>query len=619
MATGIFSLGTVYFRQIENKVNNEYSSWPENNSYGYLYSTVDISKLYKFDFTSESFLATTTNLPTLATWIGTTSNNSYGYFGGGYNFQTVPGIFYSNIDRLDFSTESLTTLSSKLSISRSDTYGVSNDSYGYFGGGYFIPPLTANTRSTIDRLDFSNETITVPSSKLITGRNCHSTFQNKEYYGYFGGGYAGKAMISSIERFDFSSELLSSNGNISIARGFMNNVYNELNAYIGGGQDFIVQPTIGFSTVERLNFSSNTITTIQSFPKLESIASSSLQNNYYGYAMSFIDIHRIEFSTETIKTSSSLISTQNYGGNISLNFPKFNFEKLNKSIGYFAGGFNFPSGSYSYVNKLNFFTESSNTIGQFLPSSVNSMGSVSSNFYGYFCGGSIPVSPSISSKITRIDFSNETYTNPEKNLPTGLREMAAISSNSYGYLGGGFAPILGGLSSITRIDFSNETVSNPSKNFTSTVYGITAFSSNLYGYFGGGFTPFTRNTINRFDFSTEIIQNSTNNLPSARSYMGANSSNSYGYFAGSSNYISLITRLDFNSEVVSNLSTTLPQGISNLAGTSSNFNGYFGGGWLPGAISSISRLNFLTETVDLPLTRNLPISLGYMSAISNSN
>jgi hypothetical protein len=69
---------------------------------------------------------------------------SYGYFGGG----DAPGNVCT-IDRLDFSNETVSNPpASSLTQARQALAATSSSSYGYFGGG--TPP----TVCTIDRLDF---------------------------------------------------------------------------------------------------------------------------------------------------------------------------------------------------------------------------------------------------------------------------------------------------------------------------------------------------------------------------------------------------------------------------------------------------------------------------------
>ena len=59
------------------------------------------------------------------------------------------------VDRLDFSNETISTPQEMVYLKQDlIAAAVSTSSYGYFGGG-FTPPFT----NKVDRLDFSNETI----------------------------------------------------------------------------------------------------------------------------------------------------------------------------------------------------------------------------------------------------------------------------------------------------------------------------------------------------------------------------------------------------------------------------------------------------------------------------
>ena len=84
--------------------------------------------------------------------------SNYGYFGGG-----SPVV--STIDRLDFSNDTVAAPGNHLTEARQGLAAVSNSNYGYFGGGYFPGP---NYCSTIDRLDFSNETVAAPGAYELT-------------------------------------------------------------------------------------------------------------------------------------------------------------------------------------------------------------------------------------------------------------------------------------------------------------------------------------------------------------------------------------------------------------------------------------------------------------------
>jgi hypothetical protein len=100
----------------------------------------------------------------------------YGYFGGG-----APGPL-STVDRIDFSNETTSVPGNNLPQARWSLAAVSSSSYGYFGGGY-APPYVA----TIDRIDFSSETTSAPGNNLPQARIGLSAISNN-FYGYFGGG-----------------------------------------------------------------------------------------------------------------------------------------------------------------------------------------------------------------------------------------------------------------------------------------------------------------------------------------------------------------------------------------------------------------------------------------------
>ena len=71
----------------------------------------------------------------------------YGWFGGGYD-----GGGLSTIDRIDYSNDTATaSLRGPLSLARYGLAATGTSTYGWFGGG----PV-----STVDRIDYSNDTAT---------------------------------------------------------------------------------------------------------------------------------------------------------------------------------------------------------------------------------------------------------------------------------------------------------------------------------------------------------------------------------------------------------------------------------------------------------------------------
>ena len=131
-------------------------------------------------------------------------DSNYGYFfdGSTPNPSPPPDIVSTAVvDRLDFYNETTSLPGSSLTQTRILTDTVSSNSYGYIAGGLLDPPsLSPNKSSIIDRLDFSNETIlNPPTAKLPpSGRQTFATVSTPEY-GYFGGGFA-PPTLSIIDR-----------------------------------------------------------------------------------------------------------------------------------------------------------------------------------------------------------------------------------------------------------------------------------------------------------------------------------------------------------------------------------------------------------------------------------
>ena len=120
----------------------------------------------------------------------------FGYLGGGYEPSNSN---ISIVDRIDYSNDTATTLvRGPLTAVRRGAAGVSNGSFGYFGGGTPAP-------TTLERIDYSNDTATA----LARGPLSHNDFNNNAgtsnlSFGYFAGG--GSPLSSKVDRVDFSND-----------------------------------------------------------------------------------------------------------------------------------------------------------------------------------------------------------------------------------------------------------------------------------------------------------------------------------------------------------------------------------------------------------------------------
>jgi hypothetical protein len=562
-----------------------------SSNYGYFgagFAPPFVVTVDRIDFSNETTSAPGNNLSQLRNNLGAVSDGAnYGYFAGGYYFPGSP-FYRSTVDRLDFSSE---TVSSGNNLSQVNGYleGVSASDYGYFGGG-------ASAYSVIDRLDFSNGTIISPGNNLPQGRQQLSTVSSLSY-GYFAGGLAPSPTnsVSTVDRIDFSNETTSAPGNnLSVVRyDIGDNTFTLNYGYFAGGYNSALTPSgTKYDIIERIDFNNETM---------------SLPGN---------DLPAVNYAMMGVSDGKSISAKgfKKHKTDISGN-------PIAKSYGYFAGGFYSPPA----VNKSTFdrIDFSSETIagppvhGLTLPEKRNSLAAVSSLNYGYFAGGD---DYGVVDIIERIDFSNETMSLPGNNLPQAKEGMIAVSNSNYGYLAGGYKfPPATAYDTLNRIDLTHETISVPGNNLPNgRSYGAGVFTPN-YGYFGGGgLGPGVTMTctIDRIDFSTEIISDATGNgLPQARSNIGSVFSSNYGYFGGGGYpYVNTMRKIDFSNEAVGAASNNLPVAREGLAGVSNANYGYFGGGGHPYK-NTVDKIEFSNETTSAS-GNNLTASRKQLAAVS---
>jgi hypothetical protein len=636
MATGVFGLRKVYIKQNENIDNRNFASWPESATYGYFgggylpspaashgeSSSGYSRKIVIFDYSNES-LCITSNLPTDRRNMSGVSNNSYGYFGGGFGPPGASTGTVCAIVRIDFSNSSVSLPGKNLPSSGFSLTAVSNSSYGYFGGGK-IAPTNINT---ISRLDFSSETLSLPGKNLPTPRGDAASFSNSSY-GYFGGGYT-PVITCTISRLDFSNETVSDPGkNLPTSRSGLAAFSSSSFGYFGGGST----PT-NINTITRLDFSNETVSNPgKNLPTVRTYGAS-ISNSSYGYfagggVPSITNtITRLDLSNETVSNPgknlpNKIFASASFSGGSSVTRPT-------KSFGYFCGGYyrNFSPSALIVRGtfRLDFSTEN---VSSASGSTSWGIAGVSNNISGYVSNG-FP-----ESSVRLIDFNTLTTSLPGKNLPSSsYRYSAGSSSNSYGYFAGGgivsfhYWDTYGFVNTIARLDFSSETATNTGKNLLTARAQFAATSNSNYIYFGGGHVGGGTSTIERLEFSNETVSSPGKNLPVARRSLSSVSNNSYGYFntgeTGSTpfpTFSNQLEKLDFSTENVS----LLPVGGTNRcdsAAVSSSFYGYFGGGFSPGPNvagqdCTISRLDFSTETKSDP-GKNLPFRVRANIGLSN--
>jgi hypothetical protein len=549
------------------------------------------------------------------------TDDTHGWFGGS------PFVY-----RIDFSNDSATALArGGLTVSVSKMAATGNSNYGWFGGGYFGPSSFGGTpTSTVDRIDFSNDSVTASPRGPLTRERRNLAATGNSNYGWFGGGYTSltpNGPQSRVDRIDFSNDSsLSVRGNLSLARYSLAATGNSNYGWFGAGMVGGVYPSAiagpAHSTVQRIDFSNdNALTSVRGPLSIPLSASGYYQwaatgNSNYGWFAGghTSSVARIDFAndSEISLTRGSLSSVRT-----------FLVATGNSNYGWFAGGYT------SSVARIDFANDSSTAS---LRGAVPSQNSATSGQakgpaiklqkagnFGWFGGGYAPGSRST---VDRINFSNDSVTASARGPLSSVRYYVAATGNSnYGWFGGG-SPAL--RSTVDRIDFSNDSA-------TASVRGplslarreIAATGNSNYGWFGGGQgggSPTLVSTVDRIDFSNDSATASPRGpLSAVRQSLAATGNSNYGWFGGGYQVTSIVQRINFSNDSA----TASPRGILSmsryhLAATGNSNYGWFGGGFAPG-ISAVDRIDFSNDSARASVRGPLSSARYYLAATGNSN
>ena len=507
-------------------------------------SSTTLSSVERIDFSNDTSTPTPRGALSVArrslTAIG---NSNFGWFGGGWFTPSTPQINYSTIDRINFYNDSVTTLArGPLASTRYNLGSTANSNYGWFGGGQLFDPVTpANTRKTsVDRIDFSNDSPTAsPRGPLSLARSNLAATGNSNY-GWFGGGYD-PAFRSTVDRIDFANDsvIASVRGPLgSTSRNRFAAAGNSNYGWFGGG--------LGISAVDRINFSND---------------------------------------TAIVSVRGSLSSSRENPGA---------------------------------------------TSGQAKSSSIRLQKAAN---FGWFGGGLVLATPAplIRSTVDRIDFSNDSVTaSPRGPLSLARWGSAATGNSNFGWFGSGTTPTPARVTTVDRINFSNDlATASPRGPLSLARYGLAATGNSNFGWFGGGngsvpgAAPFVWvSNVNRIDFSNDSPTVSVRGpLSTARGLFAATSNSNYGWFGGGygGGFIITVNRVNFAND----LSTASPRSPlsnfrSDLAATGNSNYGWFGGGYFPSFVSTVDRITFANDSVSVSIRGSLAFTRHKLAATSNT-
>ena len=488
-----------------------------------LYSSVD-----RIDYSNESPASSSPRGPLTAArgYMDATANEYYGWFAGG-GFTTSPTA-YSTVERIDFSNDSPTAAiaRSNLQTATYEIAGAGNRNYGWFNRG-------GASTSLVERLDYSNDTVnTLLRGSLSQVRSKHSAASNSSY-GWWIGGFVTPNPVSTVDRIDFSNDsptasaargpltatrygtASASNYVTTLLTGFVVPQYANASATVGTNQ----QGTYGWhvagnpatnAVVNRIDFANDSPTSASPRTGLN-VGRNSLggaSNANYGWfgggqtvPATGSSVERIDFSNDAVSTRGNLTAARYFIGAMS-----------NVNYSWWVGGS--PANS-SIIDRIDFANDSPSSASPrgTLRSGRTSTMPVSNASYGWISGSSL-------SSVERIDFSNDSPTapSPRGQLSRARGNHASVGNANYGWVGGSDT-------NVDRIDYSNDSPTSASLRGSLVAINTNrpAGSGNSnYGWWSGGTSS---SSVCRLDFANDTATATTRGPLSAVKYQHASASN----------------------------------------------------------------------------------------------
>jgi hypothetical protein len=543
---------------------------------GTLDSTAGIATL---TFASAAGLSTTPFY--IGTKIAVSGLSTAGVAYTGYNgtfvvtgFAGTTTVSYATTGYVGSVTASITALGLVMLVTDTavtNTTWSSAQTHGWFGGG-----ATPTTISTVDRIDFSNDTGTANIRGPLTSTRYKTAATGNSNYGWFGGG--GPGPVSIVNRINFSNDSTTAapRGSLSLSRQYLAATGNSNYGWFGGGAP----------------------------------------------ATAIVD--RIDFSNDS---GVSLVRG-------SLNAPNGRFGLAstgNSNYGWFGGGNNALPAAVSLVDRIDFSNDSpSATLRGVLSQARWYLAATGNSNYGWFGGGTTTGTSGVVT-IDRIDFANDSSTASVRgSLSAGKYFLAATGNSNYGYFGGGRQPTTIG-SIVDRIDFSNDSVSASVRGPLSSIKADTGATSGqarsrsitipktgTYGWFGGGFVNISY--VDRIDFTNDTNVSPRGNLPTGRGYVAAAGNINYGWFAGAYNELTYISRIDYSNDAIdaSNRAPFSGNGIHAGSGAGNQNYGWFDHGSTGFPYTKFQRINYSNDSSS-PLVRSLIPASNNKGAVGNLN
>lgn len=253
--SGLASTSNGYFTG--GKYHYGYGPWSNVSSY---------NRAQKIPFANTSFSTLSNVLGRSRHSHSAHQSSEHGYTAGGvYQSPYAPGNFLTQVDKFQFSSETVNGFVGSLfpTAGGYGSSGTSSGSHGFISGGANSYP-TSNIKNFINKFPFSSNFTYAADIGDLSAERHHTASQSSSTHGYVSGGYNSPApsgyLFDTIDKLSFSTDGNSTDiGNLTVARTGGSGSSSKTNGYtIGGGtQPGAPSNVYGTRTIDKFSFASD--------------------------------------------------------------------------------------------------------------------------------------------------------------------------------------------------------------------------------------------------------------------------------------------------------------------------------------------------------------------------
>ena len=288
------------------------------------------NEVHRLNYSNDTFRVIVTGPDEFETTGSSATGNSFFAYIGGGRTSSNRNTSTTSVARINYSSDtSFLTASLDLLEERSIGAALGNVNLGYWTGGQNSSTGTYGSLSSIDKIDFSNDTAdAVDVGNLSTDRKNQSAMSNQSF-GYICGGSDSNTFASvksTVDKLNFSNDTLSAGSNLilqydgnDVGATLMGAMGNANYGYLCGGDSEYYSAQSPrykfFSDIQRINYSNDTIEIITSKLNDELATGAATSNSSYGWMVSSCYtqgftlfqyttyVQRIDFSNDTVDST----------------------------------------------------------------------------------------------------------------------------------------------------------------------------------------------------------------------------------------------------------------------------------------------------------------------------